>query len=127
MMYKLLFLQIKDLLSDREVIGRAKMGMPYKFFLDLNPEDEVPSYSLLSIFRNTKIKDESILEEMLNETRRNSYFERRNRIHQSISRGYKEEKIFLLNCTNHKGGGYAVTSSFVMTNITVILLFNYKY
>lgn len=68
MMYKLLFLQTKDLLSDREVIERAKMDMSYKFFLDLNPEDEVPSYSLLSIFRNTKIKDEAILEEMLQET-----------------------------------------------------------
>lgn len=68
MMYKILFLQIKDLLSDREVIERAKVDMSYKFFLDLNPEDEVPSYSLLSIFRNTKIKDEAILEEMLNET-----------------------------------------------------------
>lgn len=68
MMYKILFLQIKDSLSDREVIERAKMDMSYKFFLDLNPEDEVPSYSLLSIFRNTKIKDEEILEEMLNET-----------------------------------------------------------
>ena len=68
MMYKLLFLQTKDLLSDREVIERAKTDMAYKYFLDLNPEDEVPSYSLLSIFRNTKIKDENILEEMLKET-----------------------------------------------------------
>lgn len=68
MMYKLLFLQTKDLLSDREVTERAKTDMSYKFFLDLNPEDDVPSYSLLSVFRNTKIKDEVILEEMLNET-----------------------------------------------------------
>lgn len=68
MMYKLLFLQTKDLLSDREVTERAKTDMSYKFFLDLNPEDDVPSYSLLSVFRNTKIKDEAILEEMLNET-----------------------------------------------------------
>lgn len=68
MMYKLLFLQTKDLLSDREVIERAKTDMSYKYFLDLNPEDEVPNYSLLSIFRNTKIKDEKILEEMLKET-----------------------------------------------------------
>lgn len=68
MMYKLLFLQIKDLLSDREVIERAKMDMSYKYFLDLNPEDDVPSYSLLSVFRNTKIKNEAILEEMLKET-----------------------------------------------------------
>ena len=42
--------------------------MAYKFFLDLNPEDDVPSPSLLSIFRNTRIKDETILEEMLSET-----------------------------------------------------------
>ena len=68
MMYKLLFLQTKDLLSDREVIERAKTDMSYKYFLGLNPEDEVPNYSLLSIFRNTKIKDEKILEEMLRET-----------------------------------------------------------
>ena len=68
MMYKLLFLEIKDMLSDREVVNRAKTDMAYKYFLDLNPEDEIPSYSLLSIFRNTKIKEENILEEMLNET-----------------------------------------------------------
>ena len=68
MMYKLLFLEIKDSLSDREVIRRAETDMAYKYFLDLNPEDNVPSYSLLSVFRNTKIKDERILEEMLQET-----------------------------------------------------------
>ena len=64
-MYKLLFLQTKDLLSDREVTERAKTDMSYKFFLDLNPEDDVPSYRLLSVFRNTKIKDEAILEEQV--------------------------------------------------------------
>lgn len=68
LMYKLLFLQTKDLLSDREVIERAELDMSYKYFLDLNPEDDVVSYSLLSVFRNTKIKDEKILEEMLQET-----------------------------------------------------------
>lgn len=56
MMYKLLFLEIKDSLSDREVIERAKTDMAYKDFLDLNSEDSVSSYSLLSVFRNTKIK-----------------------------------------------------------------------
>ena len=68
LMYKLLFLQTKDLLSDREVVERAKTDMAYKYFLDLNPEDDVPSSSLLSIFRNTKIKEEKILEELLRET-----------------------------------------------------------
>jgi hypothetical protein len=68
MMYKLLFLQIKDMLSDREVVERAKVDMSYKYFLELYPEEEVVSYSLLSIFRNTKIKEEAILEEMLRDT-----------------------------------------------------------
>lgn len=71
-MFKLLFLETKDLLSDRGVISRAKTDMAYKFFLDLNPEDELPDYSLLSKFRNTKIKNEEILEEMLQETVRQS-------------------------------------------------------
>ena len=88
MMYKLLFLEIKDSLSDREVIERAKTDMAYKYFLDLNPEDCVPSYSLLSVFRNTKIKDKSILEEMLTE-------EKIEKIQSSIDKdarqGYKSE------------------------------------
>ncbi len=68
LMFKLLFLEIKDGLSDREVVQRAKTDMAYKYFLGLNPEDDLVSYSMLSIFRTTKIKDEAILEEMLQET-----------------------------------------------------------
>lgn len=99
-MYKLLFLEIKDSLSDREVIKRAETDMAYKYFLDLNPEDNVPSYSLLSVFRNTKIKDERILEEMLQETVKqaiekgiikSSKFRRRNRIYKEISNSNKRK------------------------------------
>ena len=96
LMYKLLFLQTKDLLSDREVTERAKTDMAYKYFLDLNPEEDVPSYSLLSIFRNTKIKDEAILEEMLNET-----------VKQAIEKGIIKSNSIILdaahtNSKNHK-------------------------
>lgn len=88
-MYKLLFLQIKDMLSDREVVERAKMDMSYKYFLDLNPEDNVPSYSLLSVFRNTKIKDEAILEEMLNET-----------IRQALEKGIIKSNSIIVDATH---------------------------
>lgn len=96
LMYKLLFLQTKDLLSDREVTERAKTDMAYKYFLDLNPEEDVPSYSLLSIFRNTKIKDEAILEEMLNET-----------VKQAIEKGIIKSNSIIVdaahtNSKNHK-------------------------
>lgn len=89
MMYKLLFLQTKDLLSDREVIEKAKTDMAYKFFLDLNPEDDVPSYSLLSVFRNTKIKDERILEEMLKET-----------VRQAIDKGIIKSNSIIVDSTH---------------------------
>jgi IS5 family transposase len=93
-MYKLLFLQIKDGLSDREVVERAKLDMSYKYFLDLNPEDEVVSYSLLSVFRNTKIKEEKILEEMLNET-----------VRQAIEKGIVKSNSIIVDSahTNSKG------------------------
>lgn len=88
-MYKLLFLQTKDLLSDREVIDRAKTDMAYKFFLDLNPEEDVPCASLLSIFRNTKIKDEAILEEMLKET-----------VRQAIEKGIIKSNSIIVDATH---------------------------
>ena len=89
LMYKLLFLETKDLLSDREVIERAKTDMAYKYFLNLNPEEDVPSYSLLSIFRNTKIKDESILEEMLQET-----------VKQAIEKGIVKSNSIIVDATH---------------------------
>ncbi len=89
LIYKLLFLQTKDLLTDREVVERAKTDMAYKYFLDLNPEDEVPSYSLLSIFRHTKIKDEEILEEMLRET-----------VRQAIERGIIKSNSIIVDSTH---------------------------
>ena len=63
--------------------------MAYKYFLDLNPEDCVPSYSLLSVFRNTKIKDESILEEMLQET-----------VKQAIEKGIIKSNSIIVNATH---------------------------
>ena len=89
LLFKLLFLQTKDLLSDREVTDRAKTDMAYKYFLDLNPEEQVPSYSLLSIFRNTKIKDESILEEMLQET-----------VKQAIEKGIVKSNSIIVDATH---------------------------
>ncbi len=89
LMYKLLFLQIKDRLTDREVIERAKTDMAYKYFLDLNLEEEVPSYSLLSVFRNTKIKEEKILEEMLKET-----------VRQAIEKGVVKSNSIIVDATH---------------------------
>jgi transposase len=67
MMFKLMFLKKLYDLSDERLIGSAQTDMAYKYFLDLDPEDEIIDPSLLTKFRKTRIT-EDILEEMLKET-----------------------------------------------------------
>lgn len=107
MMYKLLFLQTKDLLSDREVIERAKTDMAYKYFLELNPEDNVPNYSLLSVFRNTKIKEETILEEMLQET-----------IRQAIEKGIIKSNSIIVDSTHTLSKSHKKTPTQILRELS---------
>lgn len=107
MLFKLLFLQTKDLLSDREVTNRAKTDMAYKYFLDLNPEDEVPNYSLLSVFRNTKIKDEAILEEMLQET-----------VKQAIKKGIVKSNSIIVDAAHTSSKNHKKTTTQVLRELS---------
>ena len=66
-MFKALFLEVLFELSDREFENRASTDMAFKFFLEIDPEDKITDYSLLSKFRKTRIS-EDMLEEFLNET-----------------------------------------------------------
>lgn len=67
-MFKLLFLKSMYEWSDRQLMEHAGCNMAIKYFLDINPEDEVPDASLMTIFRRTRIKDEETLEVLLGET-----------------------------------------------------------
>lgn len=107
LMFKLLFLEIKDGLSDREVIKRAETDMAYKYFLNLNPEDELVSYSMLSIFRNTKIKEESILEEMLNET-----------VRQAIEKGVIKSNSIIVDAAHTKSKAVKRTPTQILRELT---------
>ena len=66
-MLKMMFLKILYDLSDREVTSRSQTDMAFKFFLNLNPEDEVPDHSLLAKFRTLRMTEEK-LKEFLDET-----------------------------------------------------------
>lgn len=66
-MLKILFLKLLYDLSDREVISRCQTDMAFKFFLGIDPEDDVPEASLLAKFRTLRITEEE-LQEFLNET-----------------------------------------------------------
>ena len=88
MMFKLLFLKKLYDLSDKALIQNAEVNMAYKYFLNLNPEDELVDSSLLTKFRKTRIT-EDILEEMLKET-----------ISQAIAKGLLKSTAIIVDSTH---------------------------
>lgn len=91
MMFKLLFLKMLYDLSDDELIQNAEVNMAYKFFLDLNPEDEIINSSLLAKFRRSRINNEEILEEMLSES-----------VRQAIEKGVIKSNTLIVDATHTK-------------------------
>ena len=88
MMFKLQFLKKLYDLSDESLIQNAAVNMAYKFFLDLDPEDDLIDSSLLTKFRKTRIT-EDILEEMLKET-----------ISQAIDKGLIRSRAIIVDSTH---------------------------
>ena len=66
MMMKLNILERLYDLSDERVMEEASYNLAYKWFLGLNPEDELPDASLLAKFRTQRMK-EYTLDEVLSE------------------------------------------------------------
>jgi hypothetical protein len=60
-MFKYLMLKAMHPASDEDLVRRAYTDMSYKFFLGLNPEDDVIDPSLLSKFRRQRLQDLDLL------------------------------------------------------------------
>lgn len=60
-MFKYLMLKAMHPASDENLVKRAYTDMSYKFFLGLNPEDDVIDPSLLSKFRRQRLQDVDLL------------------------------------------------------------------
>jgi transposase len=60
MMMRLLFLQYLYSLSDVRLTEEASCNLAYKWFLGLNPEDELPDASLLAKFRTQRLKEDTL-------------------------------------------------------------------
>ncbi len=70
LMIKLLVLQYLYNLSDVRVIEDASLNLAYMYFLDINPEEELPHPSLLAKFRVHKLQDvtlDEIIIEIVNQ------------------------------------------------------------
>ena len=88
MMFKLMFLKKAYDLSDERLISSAQTDMAYKYFLGLDPEDEMIDPSLMTKFRKTRIT-EDILEDMLRET-----------IRQAIEKGIIKSNTIIVDSTH---------------------------
>ena len=60
-LFKYLLLKIMYPASDRDLVVRSYTDMSYKFFLGLNPEDDVIAPSLLTVFRRQRMKDINLM------------------------------------------------------------------
>lgn len=68
LLFKYLILKAMYRLSDVDVVERSRYDMSFKFFLDLNPEDDVIHPSTLSKFRTLRLKDEKFLDLLMNKS-----------------------------------------------------------
>ena len=106
MMFKFMFLKKIDDLSDEKLVENAKVNMAYKFFLDLDPEDEVIHPSLLTKFRKLHITVD-VLEEMLGET-----------VRQAVEKGLIKSGAIIVDATHTKSSAKHETPTQILRRYT---------
>lgn len=67
-LFKYLLLKTMNPASDRDLVARSYTDMSYKFFLGLNPEDDVIDPSLLTVFRRQRMKDIDLMDLLIRST-----------------------------------------------------------
>jgi transposase len=67
-MFKYLLLKTIYTVSDVDVVERSRYDMSFKYFLDMNPEDDVIDSSSLTKFRKLRLKDADLLSLLINKT-----------------------------------------------------------
>jgi len=103
---KTLFLKLLYDLSDREVISRCQTDMAFKFFLGLDPEDDVPDASLLAKFRTLRITEEE-LQGFLNET-----------VRQALDNNIIKSKTIIVDSTHSRSKHTPQTPTQILREMT---------
>lgn len=88
LLFRLLFLQILYNLSDERVIAETQVNLAYKWFVGLNPEDELPDPSQLSRFRNHRL-GASQVDEVLKHV-----------VRQCMDKGLVKSKTIIMDATH---------------------------
>ncbi|MBF2709299.1 IS1182 family transposase [Flavobacterium soyangense] len=67
-MFKYLLLKTIYTVSDVDIVERSRFDMSFKYFLDMNPEDDVINPSSLTKFRKLRLKDTDLLNLLISKT-----------------------------------------------------------
>ena len=67
-MFKYLLLKSIFNLSDVDIVERSKYYMSFKYFLGMDPEENIINLSSLTKFRRLRLKDINILDMLINKT-----------------------------------------------------------
>lgn len=90
-MFKYLLLKCLNPLSDVDLVERALYDLSYKYFLGINPEDEVIDSSSLSKFRKLRLRDTELLDMLIEKT-----------VQIAIEKGIIESKSIIVDATHTK-------------------------
>lgn len=90
-MFKYLLLKCINPLSDVDLVERALYDLSYKYFLGINPEDNVIDSSSLSKFRKLRLKDMELLDKLIEET-----------VKIAIDKGIIESRTIIIDATHTK-------------------------
>ena len=105
LMIKLLVLQYLYNLSDVRVIEDASLNLAYMYFLDINPEDELPHPSLLAKFRVHKLQDVT-LDEIIIEI-----------VNQCVKKGIIKSSAITIDSTHTEANTFKATPERVMKRL----------
>lgn len=90
-MFKYLLLKCLNPLSDVDLVERALYDLSYKYFLGINPEDEVIDSSSLSKFRKLRLSDTELLDMLIEKT-----------VQIAVEKGIIESKSIIVDATHTK-------------------------
>jgi len=90
-LFKYLLLKCINPLSDVDVVEHSRYDMSYKYFLGLNPEDDVIEPSTLTKFRKLRLEDKELLDMLINKT-----------VEFALEKGLIKTKAIIMDATHTK-------------------------
>jgi transposase len=106
LMVKILILQYFYNLSDTRVIEDASLNLAYMYFLDINPDEELPHPSLLAKFRVHRLQDIT-LDEIIIEI-----------VNQCVKKGIIKSSGVSIDATHTEANTFKATPERVMKRLT---------